>query len=494
MTTPTSMADAPTELHAALSRAAGITRDAETLLAVATAITGTWPQALRSDGQALAKCVAFHSQDPLKVNINRELKRKGLEAGPDSGTEAVTTAKPLVPADAPRLILRSHAERLRDREKPPPMLVSGMLPVGGTGMLVALPGAGKTLTGIELARSVAAGDTFAGRAVIQGRVLYACPDSPASTERRMLAIPESTAARILTVCDLPAMPGSLPGLRDAITESNSVGDPIRLVIIDTWDSARFHSDGGWAGQDGLVEGIMAELRRMAADLSLAIVVIHHATRADNGRARGSVVMDARQDFIGLVEGDGSMVRLTAIKCRDGERGPIGSWRVLPVEVAGAMVPTLVPADIARPVGQAAHDDDTRVLCFLAINAGQEGMSLPRIAKHLGHRGNGQAAAIVARLRQAGLVEAGNYSLTPDGQTRVDLNLAFHDPLPCTPPMEGPMEGFHDPSIPSLRVGKNLPAIMEAPMEAGQPSTPSTHIGCGMDGSPSPATDRRVMRI
>jgi len=383
---------------------------------------------------------------------------------------------------APGIILRSHADRLREREHPPLMLVADMLPIGALGALVALPGAGKTLLGCELARAIAAGDTFAGRAVVGGRVIYACPDSPASTERRMLAITEEVAGRILTVSDMPAMPGSLVDLRAAIVAANASGDLVRLVVVDTWDSARSHSDGGYAGQDGLVESIMGGLRRMAADLALSVVVIHHATRADNGRARGSLVFDARADFIGLVDGDGSTVRLTATKCRDGTRGAIGAWRIVPTEVNGSMVPTLKATELDAPAqGEPAHDDDSKVLRFLATRTGD--MSLPRIAKHLGHKGNGQASNIISRLRRLGLVDPKSYALTLAGQARVDAEMAFRDDLETEGERKGVTEGFRDVTEGERKAGKSRASAAEGSMEASLASVPSTHIECGGNGRP-----------
>jgi hypothetical protein len=330
----------------------------------------------------------------------------------------------LLPEDRRPIVFRSHADRLRERENPPDMLIDGLLPVGGLGAMVALPGRGKSLLSAEMARCVAAGEPFAGHAVTAGRVVYACPDSPASTERRLLAIPPEVAVRILSVADLPPMPGCLPDLRAAIVAANADGDPVRLLVVDTWDSARSHATDGWAGQDALVETIMRELRSMAADLSLAVVVTHHATRADNGRARGSVVFDARADFIGLADSTGGSVTLDGIKVRDGEAGPVGQWTIQPVAVGGKSVPTLVQvdaavADFATQRKAASRRADALVLLGFIAKADKATMRGMREATGWG---GSKLDSAIDYARSEGWLIPDRLALSEAGQTEADLHL------------------------------------------------------------------------
>lgn len=315
----------------------------------------------------------------------------------------------------PRIILRSHADRMRERFTPPPMLIAGCLPRGAAGAIFARPGAGKSLVGVELARCVASGDPFAGRSVEQGRVIYCCQDSPASTERRMLAIDADVAANISTVCRLPSLPGGLDDLRAAVEAVNtSPGLPLRLLVLDTWDSARSHSDGGWAGQDGLVEGIMSGLRQMAEDYGIGVIVVHHTTRGDDSRARGSAVFDAKCDWMASVTGDGHTVALESTKVRDGEQGRVGSWRITAVAVGEAMVPILATVDAeAHPV---ATTDADALVGFLASHDGKHTARTLRECLSL-------SGSVLERLtdeaRRQGWIAPGGYSLTAAGRGRAD---------------------------------------------------------------------------
>jgi hypothetical protein len=293
-----------------------------------------------------------------------------------------------------------------------------------------MPGGGKTLVGIEAARSVAAGDAFAGHQAMRGQVIYLCTDAPASTERRLLAMPAMTAERIHSVTDAPKLPDGVDDLRAVIAARNAAttasgDDPVRLVVLDTYDSTRSHADGGWAGQDGLTEAILGALRRLATDLNLAVMIIHHATRADHGRARGSVVFDARLDVIGLVHGNGTTITVTTIKNRDGETGLVGRFAISTVAVAGRDEPVLV-ADARQGASPDIAMGD-RVLHHLVKHGGPR--SIGGLAKALGEKGKGGIARSLTRLRQDGLLN--DYEPTPAGRERVDsLFWGFADEEPA----------------------------------------------------------------
>ncbi len=337
----------------------------------------------------------------------------------DPGAIARDMALPAAQASEAKqssIVLRTHADRMRDRWEPRPMLVAGLLPADGLAAAIAQPGKGKSLILAHLAAAVAAGAPFAGREVQVGRVIYACPDSPASTERRLLALPASVAERVLTIPDLPPMPASVGLLRAAIAAENAkhLDDPVRLLLIDTWDAARSHSDGGWAGQDGLVEAIMRDLRRLASEVQLAVLLAHHATRSDGGRARGSIVFDARCDWIAHVEQDegAPTLRLLSIKARDGECGPVGLFHIEPQPVNGQPVPVLrwggdMPAEAAA--------DDRSLLVLRWVVEHPDKATARGILAGTGLASGSTLTRAADDLRARGLMESGCYLPTEAGR-------------------------------------------------------------------------------
>src|SRR6056297_1733094 len=221
------------------------------------------------------------------------------------------------------IVLRTHADRMRDTLIPPPSLIGGIMNVGGIGSMIAKPGHGKTLVSAELARCIASGEPFAGREVQQGGVIYVCTDSPDSTERRLLGIPEDVANNILTVADAPRFPTGFPELETAMDKMEN----LRLVILDTWDSNRDHIGGGYSEQDAQIEKTLAYLRKSAKARQINYLIVHHSTRENGEVARGSIVFDARCDWMGTVEKSDNIATLKTTKIRDGEQGEVGNWKI-----------------------------------------------------------------------------------------------------------------------------------------------------------------------
>lgn len=320
-----------------------------------------------------------------------------------------------------RIVLRSHADRDRDRRMPGPMIVNELAPEGGVCAFIALPGVGKTLLGIELARCVAAGEPFAGHAVTQGSVVYAGVDSAASTERRLLAVGEETNSRIFTITEMPLLPASIDKLGIAVREVNAKSDlPVRLVVLDTWDSCRAHSSGGYADQDGGAEEMMRGMRKLAADHRLAVLIVHHATRQDAGRARGSLVFDARCDWIAVVEKGGAGLILRTTKARDGVCGPVGTWAIRPVTIEERAVPTLVEATMN--LKEMAEQDQGREMLEAARTMADSGKkpTARALARAIGKSKNmGLVDRLAGKLRQRGLMARGSYVPTQAGREYLD---------------------------------------------------------------------------
>ena len=356
----------------------------------------------------------------------RELAREGYgRRGTAERVEALAEERPDVrraleaqeAQERPPVEIRTHADRVRDRMRPAPAIIDGLLPAGGILAIVAAPKSGKSLLGVELARCVASGEPYGGRAVDAGLVVYACPDSPASTERRMLAIEEGVAERIYTVASLPG-PGGIPALCEAVC-AMAADQNLRAVVIDTWDSARDHGAESWSGQDASVELGMRALRDLAAGQGLGVVVVHHATRADGGRARGSAVFDARADVIALARSAGEgAIELVSKHARDYEPGHVSTWEIGTVELAeGPPVPVLSEQVDVGPVvaGRSRDPDrDARVLDAIAHAQEQgEEPSLRGIAEEVG-LATSSIHRSIERLRAAGHVATGHLLITPAG--------------------------------------------------------------------------------
>jgi hypothetical protein len=240
-----------------------------------------------------------------------------------------------------RLVVRSHADRLASLVEKPVPIIDGLIYEGEVACIIASPGVGKTATAIQMCESVANGTPFLGRKTTKGAILYCCPDAEYSCEMRFTALSESTNQNIYSVITgcaqdgsdaFPQFPDELYLIADHIKAARQGGIRYRMLVVDTFDAARSHDAGdGYSAQDRAFELCFRELRRLARDLSIGILIIHHSTKSNEASPRGSGVMKARLDALFMVEHETpddpacKVAVLKAIKLRDGELGEIGKF-------------------------------------------------------------------------------------------------------------------------------------------------------------------------
>lgn len=305
------------------------------------------------------------------------------------------------------MILRTHEDRYRDTLIPPPRLIDGLLPLGGIGAVIAQPGGGKTLWVVELCRAVAMGDALGHHSASKGKVVYICTDAPDDTERRMLSLPEEARKGIYTVTKAPRFPSGIEALLEALDTVSGV----KLVVLDTWDSNRDHADGGYSGQDMLIEQAMSTMRDIARDRMLSIVVIHHSTRGDAQQARGSLVFDARCDWMATCEAEenSDIITVKTTKNRCGSCGIIGDWRIHanphPDAPDEPTIPALEFLSVVEASAVKGHKKsiDAQNLLFAALNIFVENengkVTYQKIQDELECPSRGKVQKIVKELRE-----------------------------------------------------------------------------------------------
>lgn len=317
--------------------------------------------------------------------------------------------------EEPNIIVREHADRLRDLRNPPPEIIQGLIGVGNLVCLVALPKQGKTLVSLATAESVASGDPLGEREVkMPGRVLYLCTDAPASTERRMLALTDAAKHNVSSVPEFPPLPGGIKELSQILEAAKS--NPYRLVVLDTWDSTRDHAGGSWADQDGVIEMVMRGLRKLAREYEIGILIVHHATRSDGGRTRGSVVFDARMDAMGLVEQKDGIISLSVLWSRDHEASIVGRWEIEAIDLwnDGNEVPRLAPVETGK-----ASMPESHLAVLKAVYQGADSHSSIAQKSKLSR---GSLPKIIKKLREECLMEMESYTLTPEGREVEEIRL------------------------------------------------------------------------
>ncbi len=195
------------------------------------------------------------------------------------------------------LALVSDADLHAMAVPPPVPVVEGLLDVGEVGLLVGAAKAGKSWFLLQMAKCVAAGVPFLGRATRQGAVCYINAEVGADAwKRRSDAVTDALGIqpppvyhastrgqRNVTLLTLPVV------LRKAL-KAVSV-ERVALVIVDPFYALVDERMDENNASD--VKAVMFEFQRLAVELGAAVVVAHHTGKGDVGaksagdRARGS---------------------------------------------------------------------------------------------------------------------------------------------------------------------------------------------------------------
>jgi len=234
----------------------------------------------------------------------------------------------------------------------------------------------------------------------------------------MLALPAEAQPNVFSVPDMTSLIVAVPEVRAFAKARLGTAKAIGLLVIDTWDAARNHASGGYAEQDSLTESIMGMLRGLAVDCNLSVLILHHCTRSNENRARGSLVFDAKCDWIGNVgrqgQGEDGLL-LTTTKARDGEAGEVGRLKIVTKTIDGLVLPVL--EDVPDLVGGVLRQSD--------IRERRQDLVLRELAGPGPHTKQSVAGAslipegsmvrIMDALRALGLVEPKGFKLTARGR-------------------------------------------------------------------------------
>ncbi len=343
----------------------------------------------------------------------------GAKLNPSERAEA--QAEAAAAAKGP-LAIHDHADRVRAASIAIPWLVEGILALGHIGALVAPPKRFKTMLAVLLSKCVALGKPFAGRPTMAGRVLYIYTDAPGSTARRLAALGASAGERIDSVSELQ-LPADAKRLSKANRRINRhhPDDPVRLWVVDTWDSTRTHTSESSAGQDELLEELFRELRPLAEKHQVAVLLLHHTPRSDPNRLRGSAVFDARCDWVGAITTDGigenMTVSLETIMSREAESGAVARW-MLAQKPGGAAHLVYAGGPLSAP--PKADGTEARDLAVLAAVASQPGSSVRELEKAARMKSSTVQRALTV-IRAAGLVEPRRMRITRSGRNRLSEN-------------------------------------------------------------------------
>lgn len=255
-------------------------------------------------------------------------------------------------------------------------LIKDVLPETGIALMVAKAGEGKSFLANDLALAIAHGESAWGQKFERGSVLYIAAEGMRGIGKRFKGWRR---------CNGNLRPGTnllvLPQAVD-LTNAKSVSEfseslkrrvdkqsePLKLVVIDTLSRCFGGDENTQAAMSTFISHIQRDIVNRFNCLAL---ILHHTSRADPTKPRGSNVNDGAADTILLVskEDDGQLV--TVVKQKDGEDGVGLFFKRREIEIPsddGEIETTLVMTYEGRRAGGKATKKPSKVTLALQLLA------------------------------------------------------------------------------------------------------------------------------
>ena len=269
-------------------------------------------------------------------------------------------------------------KELRSRFKPVPVgefsdgpepewIVDGVLPRSELAVIFGESGCGKSFFATDLSASVARGVPWQGRETKQGKVVYACGESPGGFRKRFKAYVHQHSLKLKDLDNYMFLIGNAPDLLKAEDVSQLCAHlralgPLALIVIDTLARATPGANEN-SGED--MGKALEHCKKIHQETGALIVLIHHCGKDPGRGARGwSGIRGAADTEIKVKKLGGKHRLATLTKQRDGEDGTLFGFELVS-EVYGVDAKERVLSSlIVKPEGVTAAGPKAKPLTRL----------------------------------------------------------------------------------------------------------------------------------
>jgi hypothetical protein len=215
----------------------------------------------------------------------------------------------------------------------PPWLIDGLLPARGLACVIGPPKSGNTS---DMLCNVARGALYAGRATLQGAVIYLTGEGISGFRRRLVAMRrhlgiEGQGVPFFMVDNVPDLgseatdlPQLLAELHAFIAQTCPVGP--RAIVLDTLARCMGEADENSARDMGRFVNRCAAIER---HFGCVVIVVHHVGKDPTRGGRGSNALNGAADVTMLVEKTEAYSTVRVEEMKDGREGQEWRFRLLP---------------------------------------------------------------------------------------------------------------------------------------------------------------------
>lgn len=300
---------------------------------------------------AVLKPAAFDDELPPEEAHRDDIPLpNGLE---DYGLSADAEPDPIAVGDFPgdRPISAKPAEQAGPKFVPvaldavtlsaePPWLIDGLVPTRGLAFIIGAPKSGKSFLASDMFCSVARGALYAGRATLQGPVIYLTGEGVNGFKRRLVAMREhlGVAGRgipFFMIENVPDLGSEATDLQQMLAEldayiAETCLSPPRAIILDTLARCMGEADESSARDMGRFVRRCGAIER---HFNCVVAVVHHVGKDSSRGGRGSNAQNGAADVTMLVEKNETFSSVRIEESKDGREGQQWSFRLVPYDLS-----------------------------------------------------------------------------------------------------------------------------------------------------------------
>ena len=221
----------------------------------------------------------------------------------------------------------------------PAWLIDGLLPARGLACIVGPPKSGKSFLTSDMLCAVARGVPYAGRATLQGPVVYLTGEGVSGFKRRLVAMRRHHGIEgggipfymIENVPDLGSERTDLPMLIKDLDDfiAHHAPDGVRAIALDTLARCMGEADENSARDMGRFVNRCSAIERHFGCL---VVVVHHVGKDVSRGGRGSNSLNGAADVTMLVEKTEAYSKVRIDEMKDGREGQEWRFKLVPYDL------------------------------------------------------------------------------------------------------------------------------------------------------------------
>ncbi len=232
--------------------------------------------------------------------------------------------------------------------------IDGILPRGGLGIVFGAPGSTKSFLALAWAMHIATGQSWCGRTVRRGPVVYVYSEGRTGLKQRVaslrdhLGITGRAGVAFLPQClQLLNLEESIAPFADAIEAQQT--NP-SVIVIDTLSR---NAAGADENAQNDTSRIIYACDYLRSHFNCTVVLVHHSRKGDDV-LRGSSTLTGASDVIVLVKKEGDVVTLKCEKQKDADEFESIQLRLVEVGDSCILQPALLQDADKKLTGLQRH--------------------------------------------------------------------------------------------------------------------------------------------